>query len=190
LFRWFVGLNLDDPVWDATVFTKKPRAFAASGGGPEISVRVVTHARQQGWTSDEHFTMDGTLLHRLASLKSFEPKDKPDWSPPDDAGNPAVNFHGEKRSNATHESRPDPEARLARKGAGKEAKLSYSGNLLVENRHWLIIEGRIWEATGMAERYAAGHAAAHSWRSPSDRRMLWLAEDNRVVAPKYVIAER
>jgi Transposase DDE domain len=101
--------------------------------------------------------VDGTLLEAWAGLKNFQrkDKDKKDGSPPDDLGNPTVNFHGEKRSNQTHESKSDPEAQVARKGAGKEAKLSYSGNLLVENRNGLIVDSRAWEATGTAERYAA-----------------------------------
>jgi transposase len=155
LFRWFVGLNLDDSVWDATVFSKNRNRLLEAEVAQEFLARVVAHAREQGWTSDEHFSVDGTLLEAWASLKSFQPKDQPDSPPLDDPGNPTVNFHGQKRSNATHESRTDPEARLARKGAGKEAKLSYSGNLLVENRYGLIIESRVWEATGMAERDAA-----------------------------------
>ena len=155
LFRWFVGLNLDDPVWDATVFTKNRDRLLEAEVAQEFLARVVAHAREQGWTSEEHFTVDGTLLEAWASLKSFQSKDKVDSSPPDDPGNPTVNFHGEKRSNATHESSTDPEAQLARKGAGKEAKLSYSGNLLVENRHGLIVQSRVWEATGVAERHAA-----------------------------------
>jgi hypothetical protein len=118
---------------------------------------VVDWAREQGWASDEHFTVDGTLLEAWASLKSFQSKDKDkkNASPPDDPGNPTVNFHGEKRSNQTHESKSDPDALLARKSKGKEGKLSYSGNLLVENRHGLIVDSRVWEATGTAERYAA-----------------------------------
>src|SRR5258706_2164906 len=97
----------------------------------------------------------GSLLEAWASAKSFKPKNKKSSPPPDDPGNPTVDYHGEKRSNETHESKSDPEAKLARKGAGKEAKLSYSGNLLVENRNGLIVNSRVWEATGMAERYAA-----------------------------------
>ena len=155
LFRWFVGLNLDDPVWDATVFTKNRDRLLKAEVAQEFLAQVVAHAREQGWTSDEHFSVDGTLLEAWASLKSFQPKDKVDSSPPEDPGNPTVNFHGEERSNATHESSSDPEAQLARKGAGKEANLSYSGNLLVENRHGLIVQSRVWEATGVAERYAA-----------------------------------
>jgi len=155
LFRWFVGLNLDDAVWDATVFTKNRDRLLEAEIAKEFLARVVGQARAQGWTSDEHFTVDGTLLEAWASLKSFQPKDQKDSPPPDDPGNPTVDFHGEKRSNQTHASKSDPEAQLARKGAGKEAKLSYSGNLLVENRHGLIVDSRVWEATGIAERYAA-----------------------------------
>src|SRR6202167_311653 len=157
LFRWFVGLNLDDPVWDATVFTKNRDRLLEAEVAKEFLARVVGQARQKGWTSDEHFTVDGTLLEAWASLKSFQPKEKekPDVSPPEDPGNPTVNFHGEKRSNQTHASTSDPEALLARKGDGKEAKLSYSGNLLVENRNGLIVASLVWEATGTAERDAA-----------------------------------
>jgi transposase len=155
LFRWFVGLNLDDPVWDATVFTKNRDRLLEAEVAKEFLARVVAQAREQGWMSDEHFTVDGTLLEAWASLKSFQRKDRTKSAPPDDPGNPTVDFHGEQRSNQTHESKSDPEAQLARKGKGKEAKLSYSGNLLVENRNGLIVSSRVWEATGIAERYAA-----------------------------------
>jgi transposase len=155
LFRWFVGLNMDDEVWDATVFTKNRDRLLEAELAKNFLARVVAQARDKGWTSDEHFTVDGTLLEAWASLKSFQRKDKKDTSPPDDPGNPTVDFHGEKRSNETHESKSDPEARLARKGPGKEAKLSYCGNLLVENRNGLIVDSRVWEATGIAERDGA-----------------------------------
>ena len=155
LFRWFVGLNLDDAVWDATVFTKNRDRLLEAEVAKEFLARVVAQAREKGWTSDEHFTVDGTLLEAWASLKSFQRKDQGDCSPPEDPGNPTVDFHGEKRSNQTHESKSDPEAQLARKGKGKEAKLSYSGNLLVENRNGLIVSSTVWEATGTAERDAA-----------------------------------
>jgi transposase len=154
LFRWFVGLNLDDPVWDATVFTKNRDRLLEAEVAKEFLARVVGQARAKGWTSDEHFTVDGTLLEAWASVKSFQPKDKKNV-PPDDPGNPTVNFRREKRSNQTHESNSDPDALLARKGPGKEAKLSYIGNLLVENRNGLIISSTVWEATGTAERDAA-----------------------------------
>src|SRR6202521_5280607 len=155
LFRWFVGLNLDDAVWDATVFTKNRDRLLEAEVAKKFLARVVGQARAKGWTSDEHFTVDGTLLEAWASVKSFQPKDKRCSPPPEDPGNPTVNFHREKRSNQTHESKTDPDALLARKGAGKEAKLSYSGNLLVENRNGLIVSSLVWEATGTAERDAA-----------------------------------
>ena len=155
LFRWFAGLNLDDAVWDATVFSKNRDRLLEAEVAKEFLGRVVAQAREKGWTSDEHFTVDGTLLEAWAGAKSFRPKDEKGSPPPDDPGNPTVNFHGEKRSNQTHESKTDPDALLARKGAGKEAKLSYSGNLLVENRNGLIVSSLVWEVTGRAERDAA-----------------------------------
>src|SRR6266581_3243467 len=108
-----------------------------------------------GLTADEHFTVDGTLLEAWAGAKSFQPKDKKPSPPPDDPGNPTVNFRGEQRSNDTHESKTDPEALLARKGEGKESKLSYNGNLLVENRNGLIVDAEVFQANGTAERDAA-----------------------------------
>ena len=155
LFRWFVGLNLDDAVWDATVFTKNRDRLLEAEVAKDFLALVVEQARGQGWTSDEHFTVDGSLLEAWASAKSFQPKNKKSSPPPDDPGNPTVNFRGEKRSNQTHKSETDPDALLARKGAGQEAKLSYSGNLLVENRNGLIVSSLVWEATGTAERDAA-----------------------------------
>lgn len=154
LFRWFVGLNLDEEVWDATTFTKNRDRLLEAEVAKRFLRRVVEQARQKGLTSDEHFTVDGTLLEAWASVKSFRPKDG-QQRPPDDPGNPTVNFRGERRSNETHESKTDPEAKLARKGDGKEAKLSYSGNLLVENRNGLIVNAMAWEASGTAERDTA-----------------------------------
>src|SRR5215472_11837251 len=167
LYCWFVGLNLDDEVWDATTFTKNRNRLLEAEVAKDFLRQVVEQAREKGWTSDEHFTVDGTLLEAWASVKSFQPKDKKGSPPPDDPGNPTVNFHGEKRSNQTHESKSDPDAQLARKSQGKEAKLSYSGNLLVENRNGLIVDSRVWEATGTAERYAALDMLQHI---PGDRR--------------------
>jgi transposase len=154
LFRWFVGLNLDEEVWDATTFTKNRDRLLEADVAKQFLAEVVELARDRGLASDEHFTVDGTLLEAWASVKSYQRKEGK-HIPPEDPGNPTVNFHGEKRSNQTHESKTDPEARLARKGDGKEAKLSYSGNLLVENRHGLIIDAMAWEANGKAERDAA-----------------------------------
>lgn len=154
LFRWFVGLNADDEVWDATTFTKNRDRLLQADVAKQFLAQVVAQAGAKGLTSDEHFTVDGTLLEAWASVKSFQPKEKK-TPPPDDPGNPTVNFHGEKRSNDTHESKTDPESQLARKGPGKEAKLSYSGNLLVENGNGLIVDAEVFQANGTAERDAA-----------------------------------
>jgi transposase len=156
LFRWFVGLNLDEEVWDATTFTKNRDRLLEAEVAKRFLAEVVEQARAQCLTSDEHFTVDGTLLEAWAGAKSFRRKDGQNPTPgDDDRGNPTVNFHGEQRCNRTHESKTDPEAKLARKGPGKEAKLSYSGNLLVENRNGLIINAMAWEANGTAERDTA-----------------------------------
>ena len=154
LFRWFVGMNLDEPVWDVTVFTKNRDRLLDGDVAREFLCEVVKQAQEKKLTSDEHFTVDGTLVEAWASLKSFQRKDGKN-SPPDDPGNPTVDFHGEKRSNRTHESTTDPDALLARKGNGKEAKLSYNGNLLVENCNGLIITTELFQANGTAERDAA-----------------------------------
>jgi transposase len=155
LFRWFVGLNADDEVWDATVFTKNRDRLLEADVAKEFLACVVAQAQSKELTSDEHFSVDGTLLEAWASAKSYQRKQgKPD-PPPDDPGNPTINFRGEQRSNQTHESKSDPEAQLARKSDGKESKLSYSGNLLVENRNGLIVDAEVFQANGTAERDAA-----------------------------------
>jgi IS5 family transposase len=154
LFRWFVGLNMDDPVWDVTVFTKNRQRLLQGDIARAFFDRVLAHARQGGMLSDEHFTVDGTLLEAWASLKSFKRKDTAP-PPPDDPGNPTVNFHGESRSNATHVSTTDPEARLFRKGKGHEAKLAYQGHVLMDNRHGLAVAGCVTAASGYGERAAA-----------------------------------
>src|SRR5690242_21218227 len=125
LFRWFVGMNLDEPVWDVTVFTKNRNRLLEGDVAREFLQEVINQAREKNLTSDEHFTVDGTLLEACASLKSFQRQDQKQ-DPPDDPGNPSVDFHGEKRSNETHQSTTDPDAMLARKGNGKEAKLSFN----------------------------------------------------------------
>lgn len=155
LFRWFVGLNLDEEVWDPTTFSKNRDRLLGADVAKEFLAQVVAQAGAQGLTSDEHFTVDGTLLEAWASLKSFQPKQEKPSPPPDDPGNPSVNFRGERRSNQTHESKTDPEAQLARKSEGKESRLSYSGNLLVENRNGLIVNAEVFLANGTAERDAA-----------------------------------
>ena len=155
LFRWFVGLGMDDPVWDATVFTKNRDRLLAGDVAAGFFHAVREEAAARHLTSDEHFTVDGTLLEAWASLKSFKHVDGAEGPPPDDPGNPTVNFHGETRTNATHRSTTDPDARLARKGAGKEAKLSYTGHVLMENRNGLAVGVAVLPATGTAEREAA-----------------------------------
>ena len=127
LFRWFVGLNMDDAVWHPTVYTKNRDRLLEADVAKQFFGLVVAEAKQLNLMSDEHFTVDGTLLEACASLKSFQKVDGEEAPPPDDPGNPTVDFHGEKRSNQTHTSTTDPDALLARKGSGKEAKLSYSG---------------------------------------------------------------
>ena len=133
LFRFFLDMNLDDASWDATTFTKNRDRLVEHEVARQFFEEVVRQAKKAGLVSAEHFTVDGTLIEAWASLKSFRKKgEKPeDRPPPDDRGNPTVNFHGEKRSNETHESTTDPEAKLARKGSGKESKLSYSGHVLM-----------------------------------------------------------
>ena len=150
LYRWFVGMNLDEPVWDVTVFTKNRNRLLEGDVAREFLAEVVRQAQTQDLTSDEHFTVDGTLIEAWASLKSFRRKGEKNPPPPDDPGNPTVDFHGEKRSNETHESTTDPDALLARKGGGKEAKLNYNGNLLTENRNGLIVNTEVFQANGTA----------------------------------------
>lgn len=155
LFRWFIGMNLDDAVWDATTFSKNRERLLDANVAKAFLSEVVNQAKAKGWISDDHFTVDGTLLEAWASLKSFQPKEQKQNQPPDDPGNPTVDFHGQKRSNETHESTTDTDARLARKGNGKEAKLSYTANLLTENRQGLIVNTEVFQANGTAERDAA-----------------------------------
>ena len=159
LFRWFVGLNMDEEVWDVTVFTKNRERLLKADVARRFFQLVVEEAQALDLMSDEHFTVDGTLMEACASLKSFKKMDEAEEDKPktgdDDPGNPTVDFHGEERSNKTHQSTTDPEALLARKGAGKEAKLSYSGHVLMENRHGLVADVDVLPANGTAEREAA-----------------------------------
>jgi transposase len=155
LFRWFVGLNMDEPVWDVTVFTKNRERLLKADIAKKFFELVLQQAQALDLMSDEHFTVDGTLLEACAGLKSFKRVDGAAEPPPDDGSNPTVDFHGEKRSNQTHQSTTDPDAMLAKKGAGKEAKLSYSGHVLMENRNGLVAEVEVLQANGTAERDAA-----------------------------------
>jgi len=154
LFRWFVGLNMDEAVWVPTVFTKNRDRLWEGDIAEKFFQAVLTQARVVDLISDEHFTVDGTLIEAWASHKSFQRKDRP-TPPPDDPGNPTVNFHGETRSNDTHESTTDPDARLARKSGGHESKLAYCGNVMIENRNGLVVDTELLQCNGTAERDAA-----------------------------------
>ncbi len=154
LFRWFVGLSIDDPVWTPTVFTKNRERLLAGDVAAAFFRDVLAQARAARLLSDDHFTVDGTLLEACASLKSFRRQGER-LPPPDDPGNPTVNFHGERRSNTTHGSTTDPDSRLARKANGHEAKLAYVGSVLMENRHGLVVHATAVIATGIAERDTA-----------------------------------
>ena len=154
LYRWFVGLSMDDPIWDATTFTKNRDRLLNGDIADAFFAEVLAAIRTEGLLSDEHFTVDGTLLEAWASHKSFRPKDS-DRPPSDDPKNPTVNFHGEARRNDTHQSTTDPDARLYKKAGGREAKLGYLAHLLTENRHGFIVDTALTDATGTAERDAA-----------------------------------
>jgi len=157
LFRWFLDMDGAEESFDHSSFSRNRQRLLEHEVAAKFLAEVVKTARSAGLMSDEHFTVDGTLIEAWASLKSFRPKgeDPKDRPPPDDPGNPTVNFHGEKRSNETHESTTDPEARLARKGNNQPAKLSYLANALMENRNGLLIDLRVESATGYGERVAA-----------------------------------
>ena len=152
-FRWFLGMNLIEPSFDATTFTKNRERLLKHGVGQALFDEVVLEADRQGLLSDEHFTVDGTLIEAAASLKSFKPRDgDPPRTTDADPGNPSVDFHGERRSNATHQSTTDPEARLLRKGKGREARLVFMAHALMENRHGMLVDFQTTQATGTAER--------------------------------------
>jgi len=160
LFRWFVGLSAQEGVWHPTVFTKNRERLLEGVVAEEFFSLVLGQAREMKLLSDEHFTVDGTLIEAWAGQKSFQRKNKDDDirkpPPPPDAGrNPTVNFRRESRRNDTHESLTDPLAQLYRKSRGAESRLSYMGHLLTENRNGLVVDVRLTQATGMAEREAA-----------------------------------
>ena len=142
LFRWFLDLEMDEASFDHSTFSRNRARLIEHEIAGEFFRAVIGQARALRLLSDEHFTVDGTLVEAWASLKSFRRKDEGPRQPPNDAGNPLVNFQGERRSNATHQSTTDPEAKLARKGPGKEAKLCYSANALMENRNTILIDFR------------------------------------------------
>jgi transposase len=157
LFRFFLGLGMHEPIFDASTFAKNKARLLEADVARHFLAGIVDRAKTARLISTEHFTVDGTLIEAWASLKSIRPRDEApgDRPPPDDPGNPTVNFRGELRTNQTHASTTDPEARLMRKGAGKEAKLVFAGHALTENRHGLVVDVRVTEATGTAEPEAA-----------------------------------
>jgi transposase len=186
LYRWFVGLGMDDPVWDATTFTKNRDRLLAGDVADAFFAEVLAAIRAEGLLSDEHFTVDGTLLEAWASHKSFKPKQGPP-TPPDDPKNPTVNFHGQQRRNDTHQSTTDPEARLYKKAVGREAKLGYLAHLLTENRHGFIIDTAVTDAMGTAERDAALMMLGEL---PLTTRRVTVGGDKNFDMPAWVAAVR
>jgi transposase len=155
LFRWFVGLGMDESIWDHSTFSKNRDRLWRGDIAEAFFAEVLAEARTHGLLSDEHFTVDGTLLEARASHKSFRPKDEDPPAPPGDPKNPAANFRGERRKNDTHASTTDPDARLYRKGDGQPARLVYMGHVLMENRSGLVVDTEVTPADGYGERHAA-----------------------------------
>lgn len=154
LFRWFVGLSIDEPIWDHSSFTKNRDRLIEARVARKLLRRIVRKARDARLLSNEHFSVDGTLIESWAAVKSMRRRDGKD-EPPGPGRNPTVNWHGEKRSNETHVAPQDPEAKLYCKGKGQTAKLSYMGHVLMDHREGLIVDVEVTEATGNAEREAA-----------------------------------
>jgi transposase len=186
LYRWFVGLGMDDAVWDATTFTKNRDRLLEGDIADAFFAEVLAAIRAEGLLSDEHFTVDGTLLEAWASHKSFKPKDG-SGTPPDDPKNPTVNFHGQPRRNDTHQSTTDPEARLYKKAVGREAKLGYLAHLLTENRHGFIVDTAVTDAMGTAERDAALMMLGEL---PLTTRRVTVGGDKNFDMPAWVAAVR
>jgi transposase len=155
LFRWFVGLSVDEPVWDHSTFSKNRDRLLEADVARELFQIIVEQARMTGLLSDEHFSVDGTMIDAWASQKSFRSKDGSDEPPSGGGRNATRDFHGEQRLNDTHASRTDPEAKLYRKSKGTPAKLCYLGHAVSENRHGLVVDACVTQANGTAERSAA-----------------------------------
>ena len=171
LFRWFVGLGMDDAVWSPTTFTKNRDRLLDGDIAAAFFDAILIHADTAQLLSHEHFTVDGTLLEAWASQKSFRPRDE---DPPTEAGgNPTVNFHGQRRRNATHASTTDPDARLYKKAQGREAHLGYLGHVLMEHRSGLIVDAVVTPADGYGERYAGLEMVE---RVPGDHRITVAAD--------------
>ena len=159
LYRWFVGLAPDSHIWDETVYSKNRDRLLNGDVAQKFFTKVLEKAETENLISNQHFSVDGTQIQAWASHKSFQSKDRDAEQPADndknDPGNPSVDFHGEKRTNETHESTTDPESRLYKKSKGAESKLSYLGHAMMENRNGLVVDARVTEASGTAERDAA-----------------------------------
>lgn len=187
LFRWFVGLGIDDPVWNHSTFSKNRDRLLEGDVAAQFLCAVLDQPRVKRLLSTEHFSVDGTMIEAWASMKSFRRKDEDE--PPDAGGgrNAQGEFHGEKRSNETHESKTDPDAMLYRKGAGQEAKLCYLGHALMENRNGLIVDARLTKVSGHAERLAALHMIEPRADRP---RTLTLGADKGYDAADFVMELR
>lgn len=186
LFKWFLDLNIEERPFDASTFSKNRERLLRHDVAAAFFDAVLDEARQRGLLADDHFTVDGTLLESWASLKSFRPRD---GEPPLGAGKPErdaeVDFHGQRRSNATHVSPTDPEARLAKKGPGKEAKLCFAGHVLMENRNGLAVDVLLTQATGTAERDAA---LTMLDRRPTQRHRVTLGADKGYDVREFIAA--
>ncbi len=180
LFRWFVGLSPDDPVWDATSFTKNRERLQQGQVFDKFMAKLLDQPEVKPLLSDEHFSVDGTLIEAWASHKSFKPKD----ADKDDDGS---NFHGQKRKNDSHASTSDPDAKLYRKAAGREARLSYMGHAVMENRNGLAVAGTVSHANGTAERRAS---EAMLKRKARRRRRITVGEDKAYDTKDHVAALR
>jgi transposase len=186
LFKWFLDLPIDATAFDATTFTKNRQRLLTHEIADRFFAAVVRQARLRRYVSSDHFSVDGTLLEAWASHKSFKPKDQPP-PPPAEGRNSEVQWHGEKRSNETHASTTDPEARLARKSNATAAKLCYSGHLLLEHRNALIVDAELAAATGYAERDTAVEMLA---RLPTSRRRRTIAGDKAYDTKDFVARTR
>lgn len=201
LFRWFVGLAMDAPIWDVTVFTKNRERLLAGDIAAKFLSAVIGQPRVQALLSDEHFSVDGTLIEAWASMKSFQPKDGGSTDGDGDGHGPGAgqplqtpskgrnaerNFHGERRSNATHASRTDPDARLFKKAQGQAAKLCHMGHVLMENRNGLVVDAMLTHATGTAER----EAALAMLTRMEGRHRITLAADKAYDAAQFIAALR
>jgi transposase len=187
LFRWFVGLNMDDAVWDVTVFTKNRERLLKSEVADGFFDQVLEQARARQLLSADHFTVDGTLIEAWAGQKSFQRKDGKGQPPEDGGSNPTVNFHGDQRRNDTHRSKTDPEARLFKKSSGSESKLSYMAHVLMENRNGLVMDTRLTKSTGQAERESAWMMA---WRVAGGQRRITLGGDKNYDTQQLVASLR